>query len=271
MHRLTTIAFSHYVEKARWALDRFGVPFHDRRFLPFVHVAAVYGVHRGEHGSGDKASSAYSTPVLETSSGEILCDSAAIVRYASDRFAPRGHDLHPSDEAAELEQHLHDRLGPHTRRAAYGACFEDTSLLRDIARYNVDRVQSSAFIATLPLAVRALRGALGVDEARVARSVERVRTEMDAISERLADDRPYLLGDRFTAADLAFACMAAPMLVPAEYSAWLPPPERMPARWRRLTYELRETPAGKHAMRMFREERHRVVAPQPSHEIRPSA
>src|SRR3954453_21766698 len=41
----------------------------------------------------------------------------------------------------------------------------------------------------------------------------------------LADGRGYLAGDRFPAADLTFACLAAPALVPPEYGVELPQPE----------------------------------------------
>jgi lipid-A-disaccharide synthase-like uncharacterized protein len=50
MHELIGIAFSLYVEKARWVLQRFAVPYRDRRVLPFFHFVAVYGVHRGKVG-----------------------------------------------------------------------------------------------------------------------------------------------------------------------------------------------------------------------------
>lgn len=261
MHQLTSIAFSHYVEKARWALDRFGVAYEDKRYLPFVHFAGVYLVHRGKYGRSDKASSRFSTPVLKTPSGEVLTDSAEILRYVSDRFAPPEHTLYPSPEVALLEQRLHDELGPHTRRAAYGALFADTSLLRDIARHNVDRVQATAFLAILPVAVNGLRKALNVNDDAVARSIVKLRREFDEISKRLEDGRPYLIGDRFSAADLAFACMAAPAVFPAEYSAWMPAVSRLPAEARALVEELRATPAGRHALRMFREERRRVLGP----------
>lgn len=259
MHELTSIAFSHYVEKARWALERFGVAYQDHRYLPFVHFAAVYRVHRGKHGRVDKASTRFSTPVLKTPEGTILCDSSEILHYVSQRFAPSGLDLYPSPEVAELEQLLHDDLGPHTRRAAYGALFADPTILRDLARNNVDLVQSTLFVAALPLGISGLRKALNIDDRRVARSIDNVKREFERVSQRLADGRRYLVGDRFTAADLSFACMAAPAVFPPEYSAWMPPIERLPPFARALTEELRETPAGGHALRIFREERHRVV------------
>jgi glutathione S-transferase len=259
MHELISIAFSHYVEKARWGLDRFAVPYRDRRYLPIFHFPAVYKMHRGKRGRADNASTRFSTPVLKTPSGDVLCDSAEILRYASDRFAAPSQRLYDLPEAAAIEQRLHDDLGPHTRRVAYGAMFADPSLLRDIARHNVGPVQSRLFAASLPLVIQGLRKALNVNDESVARSLSKVRREMAAISEQLADGRPYLVGDRFSAADLAFACMAAPCIFPAEYSAWLPPLERLPSEARALVEELRQTPAGQHALRMFREERPRVL------------
>ena len=37
----------------------------------------------------------------------------------------------------------------------------------------------------------------------------------DVIAERLADGRPYLCGDRFTAADVTFAALSAALTVPS--------------------------------------------------------
>ncbi len=44
----------------------------------------------------------------------------------------------------------------------------------------------------------------------------RVLAAFDAIAERLSDGRRHLCGDRFTAADLTFACLAAAVVVPPE-------------------------------------------------------
>ena len=259
MHELTGIAFSHYVEKARWALERFCVPYRDERVLPLFHFVAVYRVHRGKLGRADAASSRFSTPVLRTDDGRILCDSADIVRYVSDRFAPPGHDLYPSQEAADLEHYFHDALGPHTRRVAYATLFEQPELLQQMADRNVDRWQAGAFGAAYPLVRKALTRFLEIDAPHVQRSMDRTRREFDAISKRLSDNRRFLLGDRFTAADLAFACLAAPAVLPPEYSAWLPATDVFaePARARTLAF--RETPAGAFVLRVFREERRHVV------------
>ena len=259
MHELTGIAFSHYVEKARWVLHRFAVPYRDRRVLPFFHFAAVYQVHRGKLGRADSASSRFSTPVLRTDDGRILCDSAEIVRYVSERFAPKGHDLYCLPDAAELERHFNLALGPHTRRVAYATLFEQPELMRQLAQRNVDRWQASVFMAAYPLVKQGLTRFLQIHPGRVLESIDQTRREFDAVSARLRDGRHFLLGDRFSAADLAFACLASPAVSPPQYSAWRPPLEALPDAARARTLAFRDTPAGAFVMRLFREERDRVV------------
>jgi len=259
MHELTGIAFSHYVEKARWSLHRFAVPYRDRRVLPFFHVAAVYRVHGGRLGRADSASSRFSTPVLRTDDGRILSDSADIVRYVSERFAPPGHDLYPLPEAAALEHQFHDEIGPHTRRVAYATLFEQPELMQQIAQRNVDPLQAWAFMRAYPLVKKGLSKFLAIDPQRVSASIDQIHREFDAVSARLRDKRPFLLGDRFTAADIAFACLASPAVLPPQYSAWLPPLDAFSETTRARTLALRETLAGAFIMRLFREERDRVV------------
>ena len=77
----------------------------------------------------------------------------------------------------------------------------------------------------------------------------------DSVAKRLADGRPYLCGDQFTAADLTFAALAASVLMPPEYGVPLPQPEELPEPMAAAVRELRAHPAGAHALAMFRSER----------------
>jgi glutathione S-transferase len=75
----------------------------------------------------------------------------------------------------------------------------------------------------------------------------------DAVCERLSDGRPFLFGVRFTAADLTFSAMAAPMLMPPGYGVPLQEPQE--GMMAAVVDELRTHPAGIHALALFATQR----------------
>src|SRR6266540_3996148 len=91
---LITIGVSHYCEKARWALERAGVPFVEEAHAPILHYAATLSRF------GQRA-----TPILTTPQGTIR-DSTAIVRYA-DQFAEEDKRLFPVHQPAA--RHVDER------------------------------------------------------------------------------------------------------------------------------------------------------------------
>ncbi|MEO7197145.1 MAG: glutathione S-transferase, partial [Solirubrobacterales bacterium] len=83
--------------------------------------------------------------------------------------------------------------------------------------------------------------------------------ELDFVAGLLADGRPHLCGDRFGAADLTFAALAAAVLVPPAYGTPLPQPEILAPATAALIERAREHPAGAYAMTLFAEYRHELV------------
>jgi glutathione S-transferase len=106
-----------------------------------------------------------------------------------------------------------------------------------------------------PLVTRVIDRYLDITPATAARSEAEVRAVFAAVADRLSDGRSYLCGDRFTAADLTFAALAAAVLMPPEYGVPLPQPEELPEPMAVVVRELRSHPAGAHAMAMFATER----------------
>jgi glutathione S-transferase len=79
--------------------------------------------------------------------------------------------------------------------------------------------------------------------------------EFDFVAGLLSDGRPFLCGERFTAADLTFACMSAATVVPPVYGVRLPQPEEMQPETAALVRRGREHPAGAYAMSLFQARR----------------
>ena len=255
-HRLISVCFSHYVERARWGLERFGVDYEEEPHMPLLHVPAVWRVHRGRAGRADKASTRMSTPVLVTPDGPVFTDSRQILDYLDREYAPAGRALYPDASLAAEEQRWHDRLAPHARRLAYVACFRSAQILPEIARRNVGGWEASVFKHGLGLIELGMRRYLSMDETAAQRSEDICWVELDRVAALLEDGRPYLGGEHFSGWDLSLACFAAPVLLPPEFGAWIPGPERLDPKDAELVARARAHPAGQHALRMFAEHRH---------------
>ncbi|MGH2965579.1 MAG: glutathione S-transferase family protein [Solirubrobacterales bacterium] len=244
---LITIPISHYCEKARWALDRAGVRYRERPHLQLIHWLAVW-----------RAGGGRTAPVLVC--GErVLADSAEIVAEADAR-APEGRRLYPEDpaqatEARELEREFDERLGPQGRLWMYDALRGRRDIAIAYACTGVPAWERRALPVAYPVVTRVIDRYLDITPATAARSAAEVRAVFAAVAERLSDGRPFLCGDRFTAADLTFAALAAAVLMPPEYGVPLPQPEELPEPMAAVVRELRSHPAGAHAMAMFATER----------------
>ena len=230
MRRLVTIPISHYCEKARWALDRAG--------LDYVEERHVQGIHRL---AARRAGGGNTVPVLVADEG-VFAQSEWILRYADAQLPPELRLFTGEDEVEELCRWLDAGLGPDARRLMYAHMLPRPALMLPYNNQGVPRWEDLAIRALYPVADRWARRELRVG----APDAAPVLAAFDAIAERLADGRRHLCGDRFTAADLTFACLAAAVVLPREYGVALPQelPELRP---------FREHAAGAYALKLFRE------------------
>lgn len=254
MHRLLTIPFSHYNEKARWGLDRYHQAYREERWLPGLHVLPIAWAARGAE--GERASPG-ATPLLITTDGRKLGDSTTILRWL-DRHRPgEGPPLYPVPASLELEQRFDRRLGPQARRLAYGWLMQRPESMFRLARANVPLAQARTFERLWPVIAPTMQRGLGLDEARVAQARAELMAEVASIS-ALLRGRRWLAGGRFSAADLTLACLLSPVLLVQRdegFGATLPSLDEVPDEVAALAASLRGTRAGEHALRLFAEER----------------
>jgi glutathione S-transferase len=243
--RLITVPLSHFCEKARWALDRSGIDYREEPHLPLVHR-----LHTTRVGCR-------SVPVLVVGS-QAIPDSHSILQWA----AAHGSDgrLYPAEQGLrarviEIEDYADRELGPHVRRWTYSHLLAAPQLLLPCFSRGVTRLErlmaSSVVAAARPLIRRGYR----VDETTGRASLARAAKAMGQISAWLADGRRYLVGDRFTAADLTVASLAAPLVCAPQYGGAMPPFDALPVEMCADIERLRADRAGAFVLEMYARER----------------
>jgi glutathione S-transferase len=242
--RLITIPISHYCEKARWALDRAGIAYREER-----HIQGVHQVVARRAGGGR------TVPVLVTPEG-VLAESADILDWVDERMPPDRRLFPPERPAVEALCARFDAvLGPHGRRLMYVHVMRDPKLLFSFNNAGVPRWEDRLLRIGWPVLARFVSRRLDITPGIEVEDEAVVWREFDFAAELLSDGRPYLCGEHFSAADLTFAALAAPAVVPPEYTVALPQPETLPGETAAIVERAREHPAGRHALEMFRQRR----------------
>jgi glutathione S-transferase len=249
--RLVTIPISHYCEKARWALERAGIPYREERHVQGVHQVAARRVGGG-----------ITVPVLVTPDGAIG-DSADILAWVDERTPPE-HQLFPSEPGARREverlcRRLDEGLGPRGRRLMYIHMFAQPELALRFNNQGVPGWEDRAIRYGWPLAKRYVSRALEIQPGIEVEDEAAVWRDLDHVTDLRADGRPYLCGEHFSAADLTFAALSAPLIVPPVYGVPLPQPDVMSPAMAGLVERAREHPAGRYALTLFTEHRRATV------------
>jgi len=242
--RLITIPFSHYCEKARWTLQRCDLPFVEDGHLPLFHYLPAR-----------RAGGGRTVPILVVD-GTVIPDSTEIVAWAD---AQRPGALLPVDpvdhaDALALEDDFDTHLGPAARRWAYFQLLPRRDVDELITR-GVPRWERLALKASRRVAVKFLQRSLKIDAAGAERSRVKIDDTFARVAQQLGDGRRYLVGDRFTIADLTFAALAAPIVLPPEHPIAMPGIDSYTGAARAQLDAWRASVAGQHALRMYRDHR----------------
>ena len=227
------LELSHYSEKARWALDYKRVPHVRRAPLPGLTAAVALAK------SGQRR-----FPMLELD-GRAIGDSTRIIA-ALEEHAP-DPPLYPDEpvereRALALEDFFDEQVAPALRSFAFHHMTRDPDHI--LAAVLPDATGAKA--AVMRRAFRVAAPYVRADY-RTAPDAGPIRSGMDRLEAELGG-RDYLVGDRFTVADLAGAALFTPLVAPPERPHQ---PRALPAPLLELREELSARPGGQWVHEMY--------------------
>jgi glutathione S-transferase len=246
--RLYTFNISHFAEKARWALDRTGIGYEERVLLPGPHVPTIRRLRQG----------ATSVPALVDGDRSIQ-GSSRIIDYIDERCLDPQHRLTPAEpelqkQALELERWLDAEIGEAARRFFYHHALPHREFVGALFTQRGPWWGKLFYRLAYPKIAQAIRVMYDIDETTAAADAERVLAAYRRLDEMLARS-PYLLGERFTRADLTLAALTAPIWRPPEHPTRWPSESLYPDVLRKWIDQLSRFRIREHALRMYREQR----------------
>ena len=201
MIELYQFAFSHFCEKARWALDYKGIRYSQRNLLP------------GEHKEVARRLAPKSCLPILVDDGTVIQESAAIVSYLDQKYPD--HPLTPvnPDEAREAirwEQFLDREIGLTLRLWFYYHTLPDRGRALRFLLHGAPRYRRRAFILAFPKVRTAMVGAMNIEVSSSRESELRLLAGLSKLDDAL-QDRSFLVGERFSRADLTACALLAPL------------------------------------------------------------
>jgi glutathione S-transferase len=214
MIELYKLQWSHYVEKVRWALDFKQLDWRGIDIVAFTKKEM------------QRFACAQTVPLIhDTATGVAISDSSPIIRYLDENYPER--PLLPADplEREAIWQcmlQLDSTLGLHARRLAYTqVIMECPHILAQLFMPNVlGGVFTRPLLRTLaaPVLAAMLILRFRFDRNREDRVYEALEAQLLPIAQQLERDG-FLVGDRFSAADLTLASLLRPLRIVPHFSA----------------------------------------------------
>ncbi|MDX6632961.1 MAG: glutathione S-transferase [Solirubrobacterales bacterium] len=240
------LRFSHFNEKARWALDYKGIPHRRASTLPGMHIVRAKRLYGGE---------TFPALVLD---GEAIGSSDAIIDAIEQRWPQP--PLYPESEidrelALELQRYFDVELGPHIRRWFFFHQISRPGEASATMAQGFPLPARAAYRAAFPLLRLAMKRTMRLDATGAELGQRKTLAALDRIESELGPSG-YLVGDRFSVADLTAAALLFPLVRPPELQCEVPPS------WAEPIEQLRDSLVDRPGFRWVEEmwRRHRGVS-----------
>jgi glutathione S-transferase len=212
---LLQFPYSHYNEKARWALDLKRVPHARRNLLPGPHMLPI-----------KRLTGQTTVPVLRI--GErVVPGSARIIDELEQRYPEP--PLYPADSALrkralEIQAWFDEEIGPRVRRALFSMLLDEPAYVCRMFAHDKSAPVRAFYRASFPFVTGVMKKSMGItDPASVEEAFATTREALDFVAKQ-AGPEGQLVGDRFTVADLTAAALLAPCANPPNSAMSRPQP-----------------------------------------------
>lgn len=212
MMTLYQFQFSHFCEKARWALDYKGLSYTRKNLLPGPHLKVVkkLALKRG-------------LPIL-VDDGTVVQDSTSIITFLDEKFPSRS--LTPKDpqkarEALEWEEYLDEEIGVPLRLWFYFHTLPDRDRALGFLLDGAPWYGRPLFALIFPKVRTVMTQAMNIHAESARQAEERVLAALERLDNTLKERR-FLVGDSFSRADLTACALLSPYCAPGKSDAEIP-------------------------------------------------
>lgn len=209
---LVTIPFSHYVERARFALQYGKIEHKELASPPVLHMFETLPL------SGYRKSS---VPLLILPDGRQLQNSGKIMEHVAQEVPSL--DLYPAEHKAiidDIEMKCDKVIGHNARLVLYSSLFATAAgraAVVSLFTRNVSPVKALLVRLLFPLISGMMVKSMKLSPTTARHAAIKLKPVLDEIEHLLSDNRKFLCGtDKPTAADITFATIAYPLFQPAQ-------------------------------------------------------
>ena len=237
-------------EIARWVLDMNDILYKDEPHAPRLATIVVNKL-TGEPGLNNN-------PVL-IKTDALIYSTDSIVKYFDQRSLPSKklvpEDVQKKNEVLELYNLLTGDYEYEVSRYVYSLLLPNRSFASSLFTKRIPWNEKLAYRMSYSSLSGALQKEMNLAETLPEERLAYIKTIFKKIDDLLSDGRKYLTGNKLTLADIAFASVSAPLIVPDEFGGVVAEMDGAPDELRKAISELRTTAAGQFVLRVYHEDR----------------